>query len=51
MVEGLTLEKYSEELESVLVRATVDAAAARQDHLEADMQHQSVTRQLVGLKV
>lgn len=51
LVEGLTLEKYAEELEIVLVRATVEATAARQDHLEADMQHQSVTRQLVGLKV
>ena len=51
LVEGLTLEKYAEELEVVLVRATVEATAARQDHLEADMQHQSVTRQLVGLKV
>lgn len=51
LVEGLTLERYVEELETVLVRATVESAAARQDHLEADMQHQSVTRQLVGLKV
>ncbi|CAM9394261.1 unnamed protein product, partial [Laminaria digitata] len=51
LVEGLTLERYAEELEAVLVRATVEATAARQDHLEADMQNQSVTRQLVGLKL
>eukprot|EP00903_Cladosiphon_okamuranus_P016951 g15626.t1 len=50
-VEGLTIENYAEELEVVLVRATVEAAAARQDHLEADLQFQSVTRQLVGLKL
>lgn len=51
LVGGLTMEKYTEELEVVLVRTTVEAAAARQDHLEADMLLQSVTRQLVGLKV
>ncbi|CAM9261420.1 unnamed protein product [Ectocarpus fasciculatus] len=51
LVEGLTMEKYAEELEVVLVRATVEAATARQDHLEADLQCQGVTRQLVGLKL
>ncbi|CAM9145597.1 unnamed protein product [Ectocarpus sp. 4 AP-2014] len=51
LVEGFTMEKYAEELEVVLVRATVEAATARQDHLEADLQCQGVTRQLVGLKL
>lgn len=50
-VEGLTMEKYAEELELVVVRTTVEAAASRQDHLEAEMQNQNITRQLVGLKV
>ncbi|CAM9877538.1 unnamed protein product [Pylaiella littoralis] len=51
VVEGLTTERYAEELEIALIRATVEAAAARQDHLEADTQFQGVTRQLVGLKL
>lgn len=51
LTDGLTMEKYAEELEITLVRVTVEAAAARQDHLEADLQYQCITRQLVGLKV
>lgn len=47
----LTIEQYAEELEAVLIRATAETAAARQDHLEVDMQLKSVMRQLVGLKV
>lgn len=45
------MEQYAEELEAVVIRATVETATARQDHLEADMQVKNVTRQLVGLKV
>ena len=50
-MEGWTTERYMEELEAVLMKSIVEAAAARQDHLEADMQHQSATRELASLKV
>ncbi|CAM9232091.1 unnamed protein product [Ascophyllum nodosum] len=50
-MEGWTTERYMEELEAVLMKSIVEAAAARQDHLEADMQHQSATRELASLKL